>query len=295
MKMSSQPLTRGCLLATCGLLAATHVASAVAFDSFTDGDFTNNPSGATDDGQEMFWYENAGRSLIVVSDVAAPGGLGTDNALEWNGTGTFVGFAGSFSPDNTESVTLSNLGDRLELSFSMRYTATPAAAGGGFRFGFLNNNGTAASFASQGSTDNDIGYGVSMATTGASAAASSYSRDNGSTGVLTGSGNTSFGAPGSFVFNNTNPHTFTFFVEVSAVAAGVPTELTFGGSYDGNAFATSTQNTNLITVFHEVGFAAGNAQNFRIDDVEVEFVPEPASLSLLGLGAALLLRRRVRC
>lgn len=57
-----------------------------------------------------------------------------------------------------------------------------------------------------------------------------------------------------------------------------------------SAIYTATATTSSVTFY--CGYGGFDNNNIGIDDIEVEAVPEPGSLAVLGLGAVALLKRR---
>jgi len=206
----------------------------------------------------------------------------------------------NFAADTTVGV-----GESISLSFDFRLTSlknTPSS----FRFGLLNNGGTKVTANNTSDTlitniaGNDPGFFGSIST-GTSLgfkvqkdkATTSYIMANSDISTI-GAGNTT-GAG----INDLLKHTAKLVVAKSS-PGGVDT-VTTDIWLDGTMIYTGTNAISpLQWTFNEVAFSANVATGgvldygYAIDNVSVNYIPEPATMSMLAVGALMLRRLRRR-
>ena len=271
-----------------GLLSAKGtLAAAIFVDPFTDGALV----GGTDN-SGLAWYRRSANQVIAIIDDT--GGINSGNALRLTIPGgsqinrAVLGVFGAF--------TLVNVGDKLTLSFDLRFEVNPTVnTADGFRFGFYNSNGTVVATNGGTESDNDFGYQVSIGT-GTAAGFDIKKETNvgaGGTGSNDPSADRVTVAPttaSTVAINDTLKHTASFSLTRNA------TGVTFDAAFDGIALGSGTNDTTQFLTFDEVVITHGTPQAFRIDNVSVttESVPEPATAGLLTLALAGLCARRRR-
>ncbi len=250
-------------------------------DDFADGDRKDG------DGLEAAWFkQEEAENLTIVNDDGA-GKLNGGNALYFEETSDYRGFAGLFTTveggNDYGAVTLDEVGEALALSFRFRLTQTPNDDNA-FRFGIVNNNGSQA--LDDGSdVDDDHGHALRLAT--GNKTKSNFYYDTSQPGILSGTGLSDVGASLGFGIGDTLPHEVTF--TLTRISAS---EFLMELDFDGNLFSEVSTRLNPET-FHGVGFASGAGNpDFLIDDVQLTYIPEPATAVLAGLGVMLLVRRR---
>lgn len=259
----------------------------IVSDPFDDGGFTDGA-----DASDTGWFKNTTDSAIsVVNDVAMGG-----NALNFNTNPAFRATTAAIPTS-----TLVNNGDFIKLSFSFRYTATPANVVGGIRFGIYNNPVALADTGddvSPGSGNTATGYYVNFTSGTTASTATAFAgheiiRESGTvSGILGGTDRTSLGLPPASGLGVTDTSVHTASLLITKTATGY----TLVGQLDGNSLANGTTTTTLYNGFNTIGIStAGNESDLLIDNVVVDFVPEPSSAILAGAGAlAFALRRRRR-
>ena len=249
-------------------------------DTFADGDFTTG----------VEWFKNtSGSALSVVNDGAMGG-----NALQFD---TNPAFRATTAAIPTSS--LINDGDFIKLSFSFRYTLTPTDSAGGLRFGIYSNPVLLANTAddvSTGSGNTATGYYMNLVsgpTTQSAAgdfAGTQLIREFGTTsGILGGTDRASLapGAASGLGVTNTSLHTASLLITKTGA------NYSLVGQFDGNTVTSGTA-TTLYNGFNTIAIStANNDINLLIDNVMVEFVPEPSTVGLCAMaGLALVARRR---
>jgi hypothetical protein len=303
--MGRQKLWGRALSAACVVALSSAVASGgiIFTDGFGDGDRDNNglDAGAaatdpTDVG--VPWYGVGGTSSIVHTVVDDSSGIGTGNALQLHNTGSNNRpHVAPFS-----AVTLGD-GDRLVLRFDMRVVSlAPATSDRSIRFGFYNAGATPVT-GDLGSTatepNDDVGYNARV-DAGADASNSTsmdVTRDDSAAATIIAGTATGIGVSSTDAVNrlaDNLKHAFELTLERSGTSMLVTLR------QDGNAAITGTDVTPPGFTFNEVmvGPRSNAAMDLRFDNFSVEyvpFVPEPASVGVVGVGlAAVGMRRRAK-
>jgi len=284
--------------------AASHSSAFTTYtDPFTDGD---KVAGADNSG--IRWYDRSTNSTLTINDTAATGLTG--NALNLNlgnssnsTPGTNVANRGFIGVLGTTFIPTA-IGDSIRLSFDFQlrptgtnvagttFTTAPVNAAEGITFGFYNSNGTPVTDDNQTASDNDSGIRGSFGT-GTTLAADLAREANsaaGGLGTTTATDSASFVASGTSTpsaINDFNKHSAQLVLTLTALG-----EYTVSMMLDGNTIATATTPQNTYTRFDEIVFSQGGSNNFSIDNVVVNIIPEPSALLLGGMGALALLRRR---
>lgn len=280
-----------------GLLAVTPShAALIVDDSWADGGRTNGA-----DALDTGWWTTTTSSAIEVS----VGSMGLVSGSSGRGIhGTF--------PVQTPV----NVGEALKVTFTFTTPATIGTGNAGFKIGLFNtlgNAGLAADLSASSSSPNPIynplpGYMMDfdVNTADANIAFREKSPVPGSTGQLLGTttGFVTLGSGGalySFVPNTT----YTAEYMITKTAGGLDL---LGSLSDGSGLLSSAVVSDATvgnSSFDMLGFHANsgmmgssnavNTPNNGIDfsNIKIEFiVPEPSAISLLGLAAVGLLRRR---
>ena len=214
---------------------------------------------------------------------------------------------GYFAP-----VSLTNVGDSITFSFSFAFTAgTIANATDNFRYGLYDRNGenqittnTDLNVVGNDDTDAFRGYRYGVDTNSGGSGVQGTIRERAGTDLtvddpMANAGTTTLTPPGGTAVTLASDATYTGTMTLTLTAAD---EITLGGSFSGtngaNANSFSAVDASPITTTYSVvAFLIGdaiNAEQVTFSNVDVTFtpIPEPASLSVLGLAAALLRRRR---
>ena len=261
----------------------SRAATTVVSDAFDDGGRTNGA-----DANDIQWY--AGRNNVALS-VAPDAGIGGGNALQVDSSTTFPRVVGLFDSGVTIGV-----GETLELTFDLRFTATPSTGSALLRVGIFNNGGTAITGDQDpgGNQNDDFGYGFSTNPGLASAGGTSVAWEEAGNSILGGSspaGLSATGTAGESIDWGVASHSAVF--RITRLADG---SLDLSASIDGGTAATGNiaSPINGSYTFHEVGFGEGGMNaDFALDNVRVAIVPEPGPALLGSIGVlALLVRRR---
>lgn len=259
-------------------------------DPFTDGGVTNGA-----DPSDIAYFRTGGSTALSVPTLGT--GL-TGNALRYDPAGnTFAKFLGFFPDADANSLQELAVGDVLELRFDIRFETAPGSVGSGLRFGLFNSNDTQQTddFAGNAGSNfngriDDRGYFFGMnvgtnATSGTDLFEESDADGSPLGGAITGVSN---------VFDSINAGTTAFSLRFKIERTAV-SQLSLGLSINGGALESVFDNTPVTTAFDTVVIGQGNqAIPFLVDNVNVAYtaVPEPATLALAGVGAALVLGRR---
>jgi len=283
------------------LLLLPLVAGAQVFmnDTFTDGGRTDGA-----DTQDVAWYTTSGGTLSVANNAI----LGTGNALTFNPRTIDVNASPKYQQRIVgqfgSTATLTNAGDWIKLSFNITVdTNNPLATASirTLRFGLFNSNATtfaadAVDVNRSGNAGNDQGY---------MAAISVVNSIRGDLLAETATDTTFCGGSPLTVLSNVNlagiNENQSYAIELivtrntSAVDSNVSVEYKLGGvsTLINSNYGTAT---SRFFDFDEVGFAGGVATtpfsflDYSIDNVVVETIPEPATMSILAMGTLLLTR-----
>ncbi|HEV7402144.1 MAG TPA: Calx-beta domain-containing protein [Chthoniobacteraceae bacterium] len=234
---------------------ATAPTGTVVSDPFTDGNRSNGTGG---DLLGVPFFTQSG-TASVASDAV----IGTGNALLSPSASTSKVIA-EFNP-----VTLTKIGDFVQLQFDFRFSAAPASINAGLRFGLYQTFGTHTTADAQLTTrTDDVGYGAFTDPGGTTNLTKVYAEGAGDE-ILTGSGATglsTFGTTGASSALGTTKHTAKLVLTLQA--GGV---LQVSGSIDGVA-ATGTKNPTLLTTsFNELAISSNTstANSFYLDNLTV--------------------------
>lgn len=262
-------------------------------DPFTDGGRTNGA-----DALDSAWYFTNGPTVGVGAETILPGNTPTGNALSLTTTSTsttiFRRLAGEFTAQS-----LANVGDSITLSVDFRMTTlgTTGNTNRGFKVGLFNNNGTSLTAdvattaeATITSLSDDKGYfvGIGTGTTGTTA----IMKENGLAASFMAGTDIDYLTPSGGLspqIGDLLAHSLVLTI-TKDTAGTLKVDFTLdGGAVD----LTSGGGTTLVTSFNEVGFSNGAYQTgFVIDNINVTTIPEPATMSILALGALMLQRLR---
>jgi hypothetical protein len=285
-------------------LAAPALGVVIVDDSFADGDLAK--TGALDSN----WWTSSSSSGIEI----APGSLGLVTGTSGRGIHTVF-----------PTQTLANVGDKLVASYTFTTPATVGSgSGGSFRIGLFDTLGRAGLdanvSASSGSPNALFGWSVINGGPG-DLGLPGYMLDmdvndgtddlnfrehniNSATGrLMATTGNGSFS---SFTSGPDNAYSFapdTQYTGSITVERISPTELQLTANF-GAASHSITDTFDSVDfgmlAFHANSNQFGSTGTQNVPDngidfsnVKIEFIPEPASIALLGLGGLAMLRRRV--
>ncbi len=279
-----------CLGAATLPVAAT---TTLVSDSFSDGTRTNqNPP------DSVAWYRM--------------GASGTSDTVN-SSTGYTITPAATGSSFMTLSYftsTTMTIGSSMTLSFKLTDTITAAAASAhqGLRFGLYNSNGDANRISADSTTMTNAAF------TNYTGYASFYSLQSGSdsnafliaqrSSSLTNSlfstaSNTTLGnaATSAATSNTANPYTITLTLNyVSATEMDITATIV---SSTGAVTTLTRSSSSPLTTFDTIGiFSSGYNGSITIDNVSVQYVPEPKTVALLSCagipGLVFFWRRRAR-
>lgn len=268
-----------CVLSVGLLTTSVASASLVVDDTFEDGGRSNGT-----DPLDITWYRaNQNLNLSVVDDAFAGGGSTKALDIDIGNIDAFKRIVGQFDPITLGAAN----GNYIELRFDIRAVSAPPNNQNGFRFGLYNSAGDMIS-ADETQTSwnpiegNDYGYNARIPT-GTANTPSLYDEpagDNTLGGTTPGTTITDGGAS-SIGISDTSLHQVTFRLTRTG-----DTSVGFTLAYDGTPVATATDSSGIYTAFDQVYFGSGSSNNFdyRLDNVQIEVVPEPATLSLTLCG-----------
>jgi hypothetical protein len=284
--------------------SAFDVASAAIIfsDGFGDGDRDNNglDAGAavtdpTDVG--IPWLLTDGTSAVNFKAIDDSAGIGSGNALQLNNTGS----NNRPSVGHFTQVTLGD-GERLILRFDARLvSSTPATSDRSIRFGLYRDTNSDDGTVDHGSTGtlsvDDVGYNARV-DDGADVSNATYmdvTRDDTPTGTsiiqATATGLSISSSNTADRLADALKHHF----ELTLIRSG--TSMLISLQQDSNPAISGTDTTPPGSfVFDEValGVRSNAAMDMRFDNIQVEYIPEPASLCLLAIAAGALLFCRPR-
>lgn len=250
----------------------------VISDSFTDGGRTDGA-----DAQDAAWYYG-NRPISLGNFTATDPDMINALTMDSNNANN-AHFMAAFP----STVTLSNVGDYLEVSYTYARSAT-ANANSAIRVGFFNDSTLPAADGFGTGYDDALGYMVGFAAGGNSNSRlfedtftdNSLLQDsqNTATGELLLSTNAGLKAPAANTLS-----TIRFRVERTATGATLTGGMTIAGGSE--TTFTVTDISSPYYTFNSIGFGNANMNQMNYyDDIVVTQVPEPATIALfLGLGA----------
>jgi hypothetical protein len=274
-------------------------ATVVVDDSWADGGRTDGV-----DPLDANWWTSTASNAIEVST----GSLGLVTGTSGRG------IHATYTPQ-----TLTNVGDSIKATFTFTTPATVGSlASAAFKIGFFNTNGNpglAADLSASSSTPNPIydplpGYMMDFDVNPASGANITFREKSpvpGSTGQLLGT-TTGFvqlaGGGSAYAFAANTTYTGTYSITKTASGIDLSGSLSDAGGLL-STFTTSDASPSASTFdllgFHVNAsiFGSSNTPNtadngIDFSNVKIEFVPEPASLSLLAVGLGWAAARRGR-
>jgi hypothetical protein len=267
----------GIAAVVCLALVAGSSAAVIIDDQFLDGSLDDGSNAGETDVQWYFY--GGGRAWVV----------GTDNTAPLSGS-TMANTGGSMA--NTDAIaqwsgfTLNGNGDWLEVSYDMRFAATPASG----KYNILrlfNSNGTKYTQDELGAgitdyTADDDGYWIQQADTSTASTnglqVRKYTNGTMSVTILTN----------STAWANTNSHAST--LRVTRLASGMQVDYWIDNAkttYIDTSPPTYTFDT--MTIRNNGGAKPGL---FHVDNVLVTTIPEPSTLALFALLWPLAMFRR---
>lgn len=282
-----------------GLLVASAASAAtiIASDGFGDGDLANQ-----DPPSSLQWFGSDAANPLTLSSEA----LVLPNLSALTASGDRRSGALAFFTPHASSQTLAE-GQSLTLSFDI---TIPSGAGNGdlsFLFGFLNSGGTRTTnqnthFNNSVYVD-DVGYYAAAPLAGSSTNRNKIVRrnstSNNSLTTTSNSGLTELGLPTSTPnFVAGGPYTYSLEIARTGADEVTLTSKFVGIREVGGATTVEMQRTDSAALAGTTGFdtifiySGNNPVEVTIDNVEVSFVPEPASMALLGLFSLVARRRR---
>jgi hypothetical protein len=269
------------VLATVAMVMLTTVqvnAATVLDDQFTDGerDTQNLPGSAA-------WFEG-GNALAVVG-----------NELEFqcktgNAYGHLIGYYAA------TPITLAE-GESIVASVDFSVNYEPADIDRALRVSLYNAGGSKVT-ADGGSSDaiytNYRGYEFGVNNGNTAAGGASFRERTGANSILFSSGATSTLGSGVGV-DLAADTSYNLTIALTRTASGIDMDVTYAGV----TYTTVSDTSNIVDAFDTLaifngGDGADASSRMYLDRVTVDVVPEPATMSLLGLGGLALIRRRRR-
>ena len=300
----SNPRNIAALFAATLITSHTVNAASVFADSFSGATVRTAAAGGFGNGTAASvgnYVTGSGGTFSIQGDTTTGPAEGmpaaNDSALQLSPGASIRAYLTQFPVQN-----LTTTGDKLTLSFDFRFTTTQAltTAGdlSGIRFGLFESIGAATVNNNSGNDDNDKGYRGGFAVDGPMTGNTSVlGYESGTDGsILSGTdfGATSTGATAIAAFGTTS-HNIALSLERTA------TGLTLRSFYDGTQMQTQdvlSTATGFRTTFNELAIGIGSygssGRTFRVDNIDVDLVPEPSPAFLLGTSGILCLIRRRR-
>ncbi len=295
-------------LGLCGTVVSAATMTTIVSDTFSDGDRNNDgtlerSSGAAADTLDIPWFRDSSSDYLKIANdtgTGTHGGFALDMTPGGNinvGTLYSVGPNTYVSQAAVSSVTLgTQVGDAIRLTMNVRFSAYSGTSGvRWFRFGLYDSNTTPLT-GDVFSGANDVGYWVNVPVSSNTAKVALY-KDTattdgmfvGSTALTPASSASSQTADGDFTV-----HTMRLTLERLTAGAAGNVGLSFYFDNLGVAVHSATDASSPLTTFDQIVIQRHNGAKPLVDNVILEtiVVPEPAALSLLGLGGLALLRRR---
>ena len=264
------------------------IAAVVGLDTFDVGASPSRDDDGDDPDDFQFWKVEGVNSLSVADD---PAGIGSGNALFINQSAGNHRFVAPFPTQ-----TLAKAGDALSVSFDYRLTQAASTQTFTPYFGLYHDGGTPMTADGQsGNDDDDAGY-AARTSVGTQTVVRLGAEVNADSWIVAGSDDQSLQDdtfPG-LVQGEVRNYALTITRTVDGVQLDlVVTDLTTGPTDDYSLTHTfiAVDGDPILTSFNEFALRTRD-NNAAIDNLNITFVPEPASLVLLGLSGAAVIRRR---
>jgi hypothetical protein len=269
-------------------------------ETFTDGD---RASGS--DALDGAWYTTSGGTLSIANDAI----IGSGNAMTFTPrtvdvNNTSPKYQQRIVGQLSSPVTLTNAGDWVKLSFNVwvdSNTTSTIANNRIFRFGLFNSNITTFSADAldvnrSGNAGNDTGY---------MAAISVDPNTRGDLLAETASDATFMGGSPVTILRNDAMGTisentkYAVSLLITRLTAAADSNVSVEYQLDGVSkllMSNFGSATSRYFSFDEVGIAGGNSTTpygyliYAVDNVVVQTIPEPATMSILAMGTLLLTR-----
>jgi hypothetical protein len=238
------------------------------------------------DGDRNGWYFTNGPTVSAVGNELVVSTTSTSTSI-------FRRIAGEFS-----SQTLTNVGDTITLSMDFKLTDfTVANVNRAFRFGLFTTNATSLTADSTTSAEatvtalsDDKGYFVGI---GQGTGTSALQREDGTGASFMAGSDAPTLLAGTTTVLDQNWHSV-----VLKITKDTASTVLLDFNLDGGAIEMSNGgSTTVYATFNNIGLSNGSSNtDFVVDNVVVDFtaIPEPATLSILALGALAALRRKHR-
>lgn len=231
------------------------------------------------------WYTGSNNGTPGLSST-------TSNNFTWGGTSTSTAQSGilwSYFP----TVSFSNDGDFVTVSFDVKWNDAAVASASGYRFGLYNNNGSTLTSNLNGiNTDSAFnasrGYYAFWNLDNGGSSSSLYARNVGNNSPLSNSDLTQFAnGPGANATSTTPTYSISF-----TITRNSSTSYNVSSTFNGNTVAS---NTTVITASDFNTLYLLNTPGMQIDSmtfsnftVSSNLIPEPSTYALT-LGGGLLL------